>query len=130
MKAEGLSARLRDLPIYHRLPDSIEAHRFNRARLALRRVANPLRFGLAGLRGLDLSLEDEAWVCVDRTLNDMPVLAWLAFATAERTGLHLPVNCQLRYYHAHAEMIREKVLERMDEVLEARLRTLAPPPGT
>lgn len=126
MKPQGLSARLRDLPIYHRLTDSIAAHRFNRARLALRRVANPLRFDLPGLRGLDLSLEDEAWVCVDRTLNDMPVLAWLDFAKAERTGLHLPVACELRYYHAHAEMIRAKVLELMDAALDSRLHGLPP----
>jgi hypothetical protein len=121
VKPQGLSARLQELPVYQRLPDSIDAHRFNRVRLALRRVANPLRFELAGLRGLDLSLEDEAWVCADRTLNDMPVLAWLEFA-AGRTALHLPVACQLRYYHAHAELIRARVLALIDEVVDARLQ--------
>lgn len=121
MKPKGLSDRLRDLPVYERLPDSIEALRFNRVRLALRRLANPLRFELDGLHGLDLSLEDEAWVCADRTLNDMPVLAWVKFATAARGGLHLPVACELRYYHAHAHVIRAKVLALMDETLDARL---------
>lgn len=122
MKPQGLSARLRDLPVYERLSDAIEAARFNRVRLALRRVANPLRFELAGLRGLDLSLEDAAWVCADRTLNDMPVLAWVGFAVAQRDGLHLPVACELRYYHAHAKVIRGRVLALMDQVLETRLR--------
>ncbi|BAU49998.1 hypothetical protein SVA_3462 [Sulfurifustis variabilis] len=123
-----MSDRLRDLPAYHVVSDTIEAQRFNQVRLALRRVGNPLRFELGGLRGLDLSLEDEAWVCVDRTLNDMPVLAWLGFATAARAGLHLPVACELRYYHAHADMIRARVLALMDDVLDARLRAAEPAP--
>lgn len=125
MTPPGLSARLRDLPVYERLSDSIDAERFNRVRLALRRLANPLRFELAGLHGLDLSLEDAAWVCADRTLNDMPVLAWVGFALSRRVGLHLPVACELRYYHAHAGVIRGRVLALMDEVLTSRLHVFS-----
>ncbi len=111
---------LRDIPVYALTTDTIDAGRYNRVRVVLRRVANPMRVELRGLRGLDLILDDGAWVCVDRTLNDVPVLAWTGFRTRERTGLHQPVVCELRYYHAHAHMIRDKVLGLMDRVLSAR----------
>jgi hypothetical protein len=97
----------------------VAAENFNRVRLALSRLENPLRVALPGLRTLDFMLEDEVWAVVDRDLNDIPVLAWTDFE--HRSALHLPVRCILRYYHAHADVILDKALLRLDEILAARL---------
>ena len=66
-------------------------------------------------------LEDEAWIVVDESLNDIPVLAWVDFDTAERTGLHEPVPCRLFTYHCHANVILDKVKEGVMGVLDERL---------
>jgi len=111
--------RLNDIPTLKSLPSAVSAERFNRVRLALRRLENPLRIELPKLRTLDFILEDEMWAIVDRDLNDMPVVAWTDFE--HRSTLHQPVQCMLRYYHAHADAIMDKALEKLDTILEARL---------
>ena len=112
-------SRLNDIPSLKSLSSTVAAECFNRVRLALVRLENPLRIALPGLRTLDFMLEDEAWAIIDRDLNDIPVLAWTDFE--RRSALHLPVHCTLRYYHAHADIILEKALQRLDEILTARL---------
>ena len=114
-----LRSRLDDIPIYSRAPAWIPAARYNRVRLALRRIASPLRVELPGLKHLDLILEDNVWAVVDRVLNDVPVVAWTEFA--HRDDLHTPINCELRYYHAHAELVANRALELCDRLLEERL---------
>lgn len=113
---------LEDIPVIKISPVSIAAGNYNRIRLALLRLDNPLRIPLPGLRGMDLIADKEAWVCVDRTLYDLPVLAWTAFEHQGRSTLHLPVNCQLNYYHIHANVIAETVLTTTDRVLQEHLR--------
>ena len=112
-------ARLNDIPVLKSLPATVAAERFNRVRLALRRLENPLRIELPTLRSLDFILEDDMWAIIDRDLNDIPVLAWTDFA--HRTALHQPVPCTLRYYHAHADAIMDKALQKLDEILITRL---------
>lgn len=114
-------SRLNDLPVLRLRPGSVDAERYNRVRLALRRLEAPLRIVLPKLRSLDFILEDEMWAIVDRDLNDMPVVAWTDFE--QRSTLHLPVPCTLRYYHAHADAVIETALQRLDEILDARLLT-------
>ena len=111
--------RLNDIPTLKSLPSTVPAERFNRVRLALRRLENPLRIELPKLRTLDFILEDEMWAIVDRDLNDIPVVAWTDFEY--RSSLHQPVQCTLRHYHAHADAIMDKALEKLDTILEARL---------
>jgi len=117
-----MRSRLEDIPVFSTKSTLVDAACFNRVRLALLRIGNPLRMQLAGLRELDIQLEDDAWICVDRTLNDIPVIAWLDFACHERTALHEPIACTLNMYHAHAGMITDQVLEVMSVQLAERLR--------
>ncbi len=111
--------RLNDIPTLKSLPSTVTADRYNRVRLALRRLENPLRIELPKLRSLDFILEDEIWAIVDRDLNDIPVVAWTDFE--HRSALHQPVQCTLRYFHAHADVIMDKALDKLDIILEARL---------
>ena len=112
--------RLNDIPTLKSLPSTVTADRYNRVRLALRRLENPLRIELPKLRSLDFILEDEIWAIVDRDLNDIPVVAWTDFEP--RSSLHQPVHCTMRIYHLHADAIVEQALEKLDEILEARLK--------
>ena len=116
-----MSKWLRNLPAYEIRPGEVGAEHFNRIRLALARLSKTIRFSLADLRGLDFVLEDRAWIVIDRTLNDIPVLAWTDFQTLNR-ALHTPVSCQIRLYHAHGEVIHDKVLELTKEYLKYQLR--------
>ena len=93
--------------------------------MALRRLRNPLRISLPKLRSLDLILEDDAWIIVDRELNDIPVLAWLDFETKSR-GLHEPVVCKLNLYHAHGLIIVEKAMEAMALLIGEQLAEAYP----
>jgi hypothetical protein len=112
-------SRLNEIPTLKSRPTTVTAERFNRVRLALRRLENPIRIELPKLRSLDLILEDDIWAIVDRDLNDIPVVAWTDFE--HRSSLHQAVPCILRYYHAHADAIMDKALRKLDEILEARL---------
>lgn len=112
--------RLLDVPVLEMRSDTIAAERYNRVRLALLRLGAPLRLSVPGLRGIDLLLDTDAWACVDRTLDDLPVVAWVDFEK-HREGLHQPVACQLRYYHVYAGMIVKTAQEAMDQMLADRL---------
>lgn len=117
-----MSMKLDDVPVIKIKPAIIEAEKYNRVRLGLIRLENPLRFALPGLRGMDVIINDKAWICVDRTLYDLPVLAWTEFETGERAGLHEPINCKLYHYHVHANVIAGTVLNTVDRLLQERLR--------
>ncbi len=117
----SIKSRLNDIPVYERMAGVVDAPTFNQIRLALLRLNNPLRCPLRSLRGLDMLLTDDAWVCVDRTLNDVPVVAWIDFQTHSRNALHEPVACELRYYHAHAHMIIGTLFNDISLELNGRL---------
>lgn len=103
------------------LPKVIEASCFNHVRLALNRLGKPLRLTLPGHRGLDMILDDHLWLVVDGDHGDLPVLSFSGFKTSERDGLHQPVACELRLYHAHAGLVMGTTLEKMDQALTERL---------
>ncbi len=102
--------RLDQIPTLHTRAAHLEARYWNEIRVAVIRANGTLRLPLSGLRGMDMILDRHAWVCVDRTFYDLPVLAWAGFEPAARTGLHLPVDCQLHFYHIHADFITGTVL--------------------
>ena len=104
----------------------IDGARYNQVRLGLLRLENPLRLRLTGLRGMDIILDNTAWVCVDRTMYDLPVLAWTDFGLSARDALHEPVCCQLHFYHIHADLIIETVLATMTSVLTQLLKNKYP----
>lgn len=105
------------------LPKKIDAECYNRIRVRLLRGMAPLRVALPDHRGLDVILTDAAWLCVDSTRNDQPILSWSQFEIAERTALHEPVACQLSLYHIHAGLIMGSALEALataDRTVTAR----------
>jgi len=85
----------RELTPMRSLPKSVDAKYYNRVRLALLRLANPLRVSLDALGDADIILADREWLCVDRSRDDLPLLAWRDFEFRERAGLHKPVQCTL-----------------------------------
>jgi hypothetical protein len=121
-----MRSRVSDVPALKTIPSYIEATYYNRVRLALMRLGNPLRIELMNMRGLDIIITDHEWVCVDRTIGDMPTLAWTGFESAARAGLHRPVACQLRFFHNHADLICGTVLDLVHRHIEKRLAANLP----
>lgn len=113
-------SRLNEIPTLKSQPGSVPAARFNRVRLALNRLENPLRIELTGLRSMDFILEDQVWAIVDRNLNDIPVVAWTDFEP--RSTLHQPIQCIMRIYHLHADVIIDQALQKLDDILDTRLK--------
>lgn len=122
-----MNSRFTDIPVLKEITSQVPAGYYNPIRLALLRLQPSLRLDVPLLRGLDMLLEPHNWICVDRTLDDLPVLAWSGFETATRTALHTPVRCRLRLYNPHATMLIKPVLEEVATALSARLSPT--PPG-
>lgn len=120
-----MKKRLEGLPRYSESSTTVPAELFNTVKLALLRLSNPLRFAIPGLRNIELILDDEAWVCFDNSLNDMPILAWTEFKIEHRDSLVEPIPCEFYTYHAHAEVILDTVtsyiMEHLDEELHSNL---------
>lgn len=114
----------REIPPLRTVPKTVEARRFNRARLALLRLGSPLRLQLSGLRGVDLILSHRMWLSVDRIQNDLPIMALTDFATDNRSSLHEPVSCHVHLYHYHAGLVMSLIMDAMDQALEERLSQL------
>ena len=119
-----MSSRLEGIPVYQQQPASLEAADFNRVQLALKRLGSSIHIPLAGLRSLELILDKEAWIVVDAALNHVPVLAWTDFKVDDRKDLHRPVPCVLKMYHAHAQVILDQVMARMQTALQERMDKL------
>lgn len=120
-----METRVDDVPAMYVTETAVTARHFNRVRIALRRLENPIRYAVPGLRSLDLLISDELWVCVDRSLNDLPVVAWTDF-NVTRGSLHEPVPCKVRYYHAYAAAVMRRSLDALETYLDERL---GPPEG-
>jgi hypothetical protein len=110
-----------DLKPIRILPKTIDASCYNLARLALRRLPAPVRVDLEGLRGLEVIVEDEYWLCVDSNNEDRPVLAWTEFQTGDRHALHEPVKCSLYLLHYHAGLVMGMALDALEAALDRRL---------
>lgn len=116
-----------ELPVYEYRDSRLDAGFYNHVQLALKRLGQPLRLSIPGLKTLDLILQADAWIVVDRAFNDVPVVAWTAFDNKARQGLHQPMPCRIRLFHAHGGMILRRVLEAMDQQLLAQLDASAAP---
>ncbi|MCI0505806.1 MAG: hypothetical protein L0Z73_06805 [Gammaproteobacteria bacterium] len=113
--------RLNDIPVLELRNSAVSALHFNHVQLALKRISNPLRYSIPRLKHLDLILEKEAWIIVDRVLNDIAVAAWTDFAAGHRENLHQPIPCKLRLFHANADLILDRTLEAMELLLGEQL---------
>ena len=116
-----MKRKLEGLPRYSSESTTVPAELFNLVRLALMRLGNPLRFPITGLKNLEIMLDDETWICVDSSLNDIPVLAWTEFEASHRDSLVEPISCQYYTYHAHADKIFDTVVEYMADYLDSKL---------
>lgn len=119
-----MRSRLDEIPTFETRQSQLRAQDFNLVRIALKRLGAPIRIELPRLRSLDFIFEKDLWVIVDRALNDIPIVAWLDFAEAQRDNLHQPITCQQRTYHTHAMMIIAKAFEAMHLILGEKLATL------
>lgn len=115
-----MKSRLDDVPALWVFASTVEAQHYNRVRRALMHLGEPIRFELKPLRGLEMLLGEDVWLCVDGSNNDLPVIAWTHFHS-RRDALHTPVECEVRYYHSHAAMIVPTVLEELDSELDRLL---------
>jgi len=116
-----MRTRLDDLPVFEIQRLTVRAVDYNLVQIALKRLGAPLHIELPRLRTLELILEKDSWIVIDRALNDIPVLAWLDFDMQQRSSLHEPIPCQRRTYHTHALLIVDKVIEAMHLILGERL---------
>lgn len=105
------------LPL-RKFPKKINAKCYNRGRLAILRIGQPLRIALEHHRGLKVILNNTIWLCVDSFADDQPVLAWREFRTQDRNQLHRPIVCELWLYHSCAGLIMGSALEDLQQTLE------------
>jgi hypothetical protein len=117
-----MDARLADMPVMAQRPDRLDAEVFNLWRRARHRWGSPLRLDDLNLKQMEMVLTDRYWVCVDAIRYDCPILAWVDIQDAGRDSLHEPIACNLNYYHFAASAVRLRALEKVRDVLEARLK--------
>ena len=120
-----MRSRLDHIPCFESRMSEIRAQDFNLVHIAHKRLSTtPIRIELPRLRTLDFLFEKDLWVIVDRSLNDIPIIAWLDFEETERDNLHQPITCEQRIYHTHASLIVDKAFEAMHLILGEKLNAL------
>ena len=119
-------SRLDEVPVYESYPTEMDATHYNHVQYALNHISDSIRLQIPRLKHLDLILEKQAWIIVDRVLNDIPVAAWTNFETGQRDNLHQPIRCEQRLYHIHARMILNHTLEAMELMLGESLQNFQP----
>jgi hypothetical protein len=103
---------------------TVDARYYNHVQTALKKLGPEIRIRLTGLKHLDLIIQKDAWIVVDRVLNDVPVVAWTNFQVQHRESLHEPIVCEIRIWHALAGMILTRTLQAMDLLLGQELEEL------
>ena len=104
----------------------VNANYYNHVQTALKRLGNQIRLRIPKLKHLDLILQKDAWIVVDITLNDIPVVAWTNFETEGRDSLHEPIKCEIRFFHFAASMILNRTLEAMELMLGEEMEQYLP----
>lgn len=120
----GMENLLDNHQTIHTLRKVIVAADYNRVRLALSRISNPLQLELTAMKCLDIILNDEYWLCIDNCMNDRPIMAWTAFENSDRSALNAPVACELRLYHVHGGLVMGEIIENLGQVIQRRLDAL------
>jgi hypothetical protein len=105
------------------VPKLIEAACYNRVRLALKRISNPLLVVLPRLQ-VEVNLDDKSWVCQRPEEGSMLMMAWTDFEV-HRPSLHEPVPCTLHLYHMHSGLLMGIVPEELTLELDKLLNTLS-----
>ena len=110
-----------EVPVFEYQDGTVDALYYNTVQTSLKRLGKEIRLSIPKLRSLDLILQSDAWIEVDSALNDVPIAVWTQFESDNREALHHPVKCQLRLFHANANIIINRVLEAMELLLGERL---------
>jgi len=116
-----MKSKLDNLPRYQTSDINLPAKLYNQVKLALLNNDQAIRIKMEKLKNIDVILDHEYWVCVDTSLNDIPIFAWTEFKVSHRTNLHKPIESKLYSYHAHAELIIEKVTQQIEQQLQIKL---------
>ncbi|MEO8333296.1 MAG: hypothetical protein ABI479_12760 [Gallionella sp.] len=111
--------RLRDIPPMRSIPYKMDAALYNRARLALLRIKNPLELELEGL-AIDLALENTCWVGYHSYQISLPLIAWDGFDRS-RSALDAPVGCTMHLYHHRSWLHAPGILLALDKELQVQL---------
>jgi len=119
--------KLEGIPPLRTLPKAVDAKCFNKVRLALMRLGEPLHVEIAHLR-VDVTLDRRCWI--GRSLiNGVPLLVWTRFDTHGR-ALHQAVRCDLHLYHFHAGLLMGTTLDNLSAELDRLLQRTEQAPGT
>jgi hypothetical protein len=110
---------VRDIPAIRSMPYSLDAVLYNRVRLALLRIGNPLELELEKI-GIDLVLENSCWVGYHCQQTSLPLIAWDGF-DHNRSALDVPVGCTMHLYHQHSWLRMPRILLAMDKELQQQL---------
>lgn len=113
--------RHNEMPRFETRSGAVSAIHYNHVQTGLHRLHIKLRYKIPKLKHLDLILQKDAWIVVDKLLNDMPIIAWTNFKTEHRETLHEPIKCEIRLFHYAAEMILDRTLEAMELLLGEEL---------
>jgi len=116
-----MKSRIHEVPTTLVENVTVDAQRYNMIRLALLRFGTPQRVPLLGLRHLDMLLEEDRWVCVDRSALDLPVAAWVRFQNRAQDNLQAPVDCQLRHYQVNTDIVLPYVWMALENILQQKL---------
>ena len=116
-----MRTRIDEIPACFVETISVSYERYNLIQLALRRLGSALRFPLIGLRHLDMILESDRWVCVDRVTLDLPVAAWHRFEKDDQLNLQTSVSCELRHYQVNTDILLPYIWMTMESILRERL---------
>jgi len=98
-------------------PSEVDAHYFNVVKIALKRKGEQIRFRIPTLIHLDLIIQEDAWIVVDRVLHDMPVACWTEFQFEGRDNLHEPISCEVCIFHFAARTILKITLDAIEDSL-------------
>jgi len=88
-----------------------------------------LSLPLPGLRDFKVIIQADAWIVADGAQGDIPVLAWCEFVPDAEGPLHRPVQCQLRLFHAHSDLLIERILDAIELLLGELLGDLGDQAG-
>jgi hypothetical protein len=113
--------RHEEMPMFDSRAGKVEAVYYNDVQTALKRLGGEIRLRIPELKHLDLILQKEAWIIVDRVLNDVPIAAWTNFETHHRNSLHEDIPCKLCFFHYAARMVLNRTLKAMDQILREEL---------
>ena len=116
-----MSDRLDNIPVYEYKKGQIEGHYYNQVQIALKRLGNQIRLNIPGLKHLDLVIDENAWIIIDKVHAEVPIAAWTDFDSGHRNSLNEAIPCTIKTYHQAADMILQRTLDSMEILIHEQL---------